>query len=57
MQDERQGQFILYSLDTTVLEEVLGWFLEFTGTGKESETHRRTESKPKQNQDKNKEVD
>ncbi|MNI67866.1 Transcriptional repressor SdpR [compost metagenome] len=57
MQDERQGQFILYSLDTTVLEEVLGWFLEFTGTGKESETHSRTESKPKQNKDKNREVD
>lgn len=27
VQDERKGQFILYSLDTTVLEEVLGWFL------------------------------
>ncbi|KWX80471.1 autorepressor SdpR family transcription factor [Paenibacillus jilunlii] len=57
VQDERQGQFILYSLDTTVLEEVLGWFLEFTGTGKESEMHSRTESKPKQNKDKNREVD
>ncbi|WP_249900746.1 autorepressor SdpR family transcription factor [Paenibacillus sp. PK3_47] len=34
VQDERKGQFILYSLDTTVLEEVLGWFLELTGTGK-----------------------
>jgi DNA-binding transcriptional ArsR family regulator len=34
VQDERQGQFILYSLDSTVLEEVLGWFLELTGTGK-----------------------
>ncbi|MEK5239754.1 autorepressor SdpR family transcription factor [Paenibacillus sp. FSL L8-0470] len=36
VQDERKGQFILYSLDTTVLEEVLGWFLELTGTGKGS---------------------
>lgn len=34
VQDERKGQFILYSLDSTVLEEVLGWFLELTGTGK-----------------------
>lgn len=34
IQDERKGQFILYSLDSTVLEEVLGWFLELTGTGK-----------------------
>lgn len=36
VQDERKGQFILYSLDTTVLEEVLGWFLELTYTGKGS---------------------
>lgn len=40
VQDERKGQFILYSLDSTVLEEVLGWFLELTGTGKDG-----TESK------------
>lgn len=37
VQDERKGQFIVYSLDTTVLEEVLGWFLELTGAGKNSE--------------------
>lgn len=36
VQDERKGQFILYSLDSTVLEEVLGWFLELTGAGKGS---------------------
>lgn len=36
VQDERNGQFIVYSLDSTVLEEVLGWFLELTGTGKGS---------------------
>ncbi|WP_340025792.1 autorepressor SdpR family transcription factor [Paenibacillus sp. FSL K6-1096] len=36
IQDERKGQFILYSLDSTVLEEVLGWFLELTGTFKGS---------------------
>ncbi|MFP4979457.1 autorepressor SdpR family transcription factor [Paenibacillus sp. CN-4] len=34
IQDERQGQFIMYSLNATVLEEVLGWLLELTGTGK-----------------------
>jgi len=33
VQDERQGQFMIYSLNTTVLEEVLGWLLELTGTG------------------------
>jgi DNA-binding transcriptional ArsR family regulator len=36
VQDERQGQFILYSLNTTVLEEVLGWLLELTDTGKQN---------------------
>lgn len=30
VQDEREGQFIRYTLNTTVLEEVLGWFLEMT---------------------------
>lgn len=29
--DERQGQNILYSLNTSVLEEVLRWFLEIKG--------------------------
>lgn len=38
VQDERKGQFIMYSLNTTVLEEVLGWLLELTGTGKQTET-------------------
>ncbi|WP_238653020.1 autorepressor SdpR family transcription factor [Paenibacillus piscarius] len=37
IQDERKGQFILYSLDSTVLEEVLGWFLELTSRGKGGE--------------------
>ena len=27
VQDQRKGQFIMYSLNTTVLEEVLGWLL------------------------------
>ncbi|WP_042200057.1 autorepressor SdpR family transcription factor [Paenibacillus camerounensis] len=37
VQDERKGQFIVYSLNTTVLEEVLGWFLELTGAGNSNE--------------------
>lgn len=47
VQDERKGQFIMYSLNTTVLEEVLGWMLELTGTGKQS----------RQNTDSEKEAD
>ncbi len=27
--DERRGQFIMYSLNTTVLEDVMRWFLNF----------------------------
>lgn len=26
--DERQGQNIIYSLNTTVVQEVIGWFME-----------------------------
>ncbi|KAA9002126.1 winged helix-turn-helix transcriptional regulator [Paenibacillus spiritus] len=28
VQDERKGQFLVYSLHTTVLDEVLGWLLD-----------------------------
>lgn len=48
VQDERNGQFIVYSLDSTVLEEVLGWFLELTGAGKSN-----TDSKPEVQADAN----
>lgn len=34
--DERQGQNIVYSLNTTVVEEVIGWFLEIVGKEEES---------------------
>ena len=30
--DRRQGQNIYYSLNTSVFEEIMGWFLEFTGS-------------------------
>lgn len=28
--DERQGQNILYSLNTSVVEEIIGWLVDFT---------------------------
>lgn len=34
---ERNGQFILYSLNTTVLEETINWFLELTQHAKEND--------------------
>jgi len=36
--DERQGQNILYSLNTSVLEEVLRWFLEMNGVHEDEKT-------------------
>ena len=30
----KQGQFIYYSLNTTVMDEMLKWFLQFTKTKK-----------------------
>ena len=32
IQDERQGQSIVYSLNTTVIQEALGWFLNMIGS-------------------------
>lgn len=45
VQDEREGQFIRYTLNTTVLEEVLGWFLEMTGTDPERKDNKDKEHK------------
>lgn len=33
--DERQGQNIIYSLNTTVFQDVVGWIFEATGTNPE----------------------
>jgi ArsR family transcriptional regulator, arsenate/arsenite/antimonite-responsive transcriptional repressor len=32
--DKRQGQFICYSLNTTVFQELISWLLEFRKEGK-----------------------
>lgn len=29
--DQRQGQNIIYSLNTSVIDEIMGWLLEITG--------------------------
>jgi ArsR family transcriptional regulator len=29
--DQRQGQNIVYSLNTSVIDEIMGWLLEITG--------------------------
>jgi DNA-binding transcriptional ArsR family regulator len=43
--DERHGQQIVYSLNTTVVQEVMGWFMEILSTKekREDETHGRAE--------------
>lgn len=35
--DERRGQNIVYSLNTTVVQEVLSWFMEMMGQGNDKE--------------------
>ncbi|WP_256759070.1 autorepressor SdpR family transcription factor [Cohnella sp. WQ 127256] len=32
VQDERQGQSIIYSINLTVMQEAMGWFLGMIGT-------------------------
>lgn len=33
--DERKGQFIFYSLNMTVFQEIMGWFADITGRKEE----------------------
>ena len=37
--DERQGQFICYSLNTSVFEEVIGWFISLSNNDEKGEEH------------------
>lgn len=32
VQDERQGQSMIYSINLTVMQEAMGWFLSMIGT-------------------------
>jgi Predicted transcriptional regulators len=41
IEDVRQGQSIIYSLNMTVIQETLGWFLGMMGT-KGDDTHDRS---------------
>lgn len=45
--DRRQGQNIYYSLNTSVFEEIMGWFLEFKGKQPEEDL----EEDPKKDED------
>ena len=35
--DERKGQHISYSLNTSVVQEMVGWFLDILGKGEDSD--------------------
>lgn len=35
--DERQGQHIIYSLNTSVVQEMVGWFLDILGKEEKSD--------------------
>lgn len=43
--DRRQGQNIFYSLNTSVFEEIMGWFLELTGEKKGDNISPKSDSK------------
>jgi len=45
IQDEREGQFIRYTLNMTVLQEVLGWVLSVTAVDAESKKAAASEKK------------
>ena len=34
VESAKQGQFIVYSLNTTVMDEIVAWFMEFSNTKK-----------------------
>jgi ArsR family transcriptional regulator len=34
IESEKQGQFIIYSLNTTVLDEIMKWMVQFSKKGK-----------------------
>jgi len=38
IQDERRGQTIVYSLNLTVIQEAMGWFLGMIGTKGDNES-------------------
>ena len=40
----RQGQFIYYSLNTTVMDEILTWFVRLSGDKKKSKTKPKSKS-------------
>ena len=35
--DEREGQFIYYSLNTSIFEEVIGWFIDLSDKKEDNE--------------------
>ncbi|MDD3270101.1 MAG: autorepressor SdpR family transcription factor [Syntrophomonadaceae bacterium] len=47
VQDLRKGQNIYYSLNTTVFQELIGWFYELTDSGGKSNPQDKNQSKDK----------
>lgn len=35
--DEKKGQYVIYQLNTTVFQDILKWFFEFTNGSEENE--------------------
>ena len=44
--DERHGQNIVYSLNTTVMQDLIGWFMGFTNTEGDKDEYRNARQAP-----------
>nr|WP_132767288.1 autorepressor SdpR family transcription factor [Tepidibacillus fermentans] len=37
IRDEKRGQFVIYELNTTVFQDIINWFIDFTNKKEERE--------------------
>ena len=37
IRDEKRGQFVIYELNTTVFQDIMNWFIDFTNQKEEKE--------------------
>ncbi|WP_406676893.1 autorepressor SdpR family transcription factor [Moorella sp. ACPs] len=45
VQDEKKGQYVIYSLNTTVFQDIAGWLFDLLGTIKERQPAKKGEAR------------